>query len=390
MKNISIREIIDFSRIKSIPEKFLEMTNEDQKIYLLSKLKFVDWYKSIERLEYNTYLFYQNIGFIVNFEIINSGKFNQYFIKLDSYSIKIRIQDYFFIKFMNKLRKKSLIKKWFNGEYLELKKVLVEYPIYTHKYDKSYRVDYLLHISGDNYICIEFFENAHKCRDDPDFKKEKNRMYSLINDSDDRYKKILLFGIYWETKLNDEKYFKNYIKNIYQKIKEYQDIENEKIWCVRGINEFINRPLLSNLIYDAHDDDGIPVIPLNDINSIIEFRDEIAMNNHIKNFKEDVKQAELENNNFNDEDIAYLDDSDNEDEIIEHKKIILYDDNKLTLQGLSWYLNINKKYLKSLTIYSEIRNIQYQIMKGMVSGLKKQRDLIINLENNKIIGLYDY
>lgn len=390
MKNISIREIIDFSRINPIPETFLELTNEEQKIYLLSKLKFVDWYKSIERLEYNTYLFYQNIGFTVNFEIINSGKFNQYFIKLDSYSIKIRIQDYFFIKFMNKLRKKSLIKKWFNREYLVSKKVLVEYPINTHKYDKKYRVDYLLHISGNNYICIEFFENAHKCRDDPDFKKEKNRMYSLINDSDDRYKKILLFSIYWETKLDDEKYFKNYIKNIYQKIKEYQDIENEKIWCVRGINEFINRPLLSNLIYDAHDDDGIPVIPLNDINSIIEFKDEIAKNNHIKNFKEDIKQAELENNNLNDEDIAYLDNSDNEDEIIQHKKIILYGDNKLTLQGLSWYLNINKKYLKNYTIYSEIRNIQYQIMKGMVSGLKKQRDLIINLEDNKIIGLYDY
>jgi hypothetical protein len=390
MKNISIREIRYFSRIDSIPEKFLEMTKDEQKICLLSKLKFVDWYKSIERLEYNTYLFYQNIGFVVNFEVINSGKFNQYFMKLDLYSIKIRIQDYFFIKFMNKLKKKSLIKKWFNGEYLDFKKVLVEYPINTHKYDKSYRVDYLLHISGDNYICIEFFENAHKCRDDPDFKKEKNRMYSLINDSDDRYKKILFFSIYWETKLNDEKYFKNYIKNIYQKIKEYQDIENEKIWCVRGINEFINRPLLSNLIYDAHNDDGIPVIPLNDINSIIEFKDEIAKNNHIKNFKEDVKQIELENNNLNDEDIAYLDDSDNEDETLQYKKIILCDDDKLTLQGLSWYLNINKEFLKNLTIYSEIRNIQYQIMRGMVSGLKKQRDLIINLENNKIIGLYDY
>jgi len=387
MVNISIREIKCFSRINLIPEKFLEMKKEDQKIYLLSKLKFVDWYKSIDRLEYNTYLFYKNIGFAVNFEIINSGKYNQYFIKLDDYSIRIRIQDYFFIKFMNKLKRKSLIKKWFTNEYLDNKKVLVEYSINTHKYDKAYRVDYLFHISGDNYICIEFFENAHKCRDDPDFKKEKNRMYSLINDSDDRYKKILFFGIYWETKLNDEKYFKNYIKNIYEKIKEYQDIENEKVWCVRGINEFINRPLLSNLIYDAYINDGIPVIPLDDINSIINFKDEASKQNHIKNFIEELK--EFQNIDLNDDDIAYLD-TDSDSDIIQSTKIIFYDNNKLTLKGLSWYLNINKENLKNFTVYSEIRNIYSQVMKGMVSGLKKQRDLLINLENNKIIGLYDY
>ena len=392
MINLSIREIKKFSRLNIITENFLKINNDKQKQFLLDQLKYVDWYKSINRLEYNTYLFYKNIGFDVNLEIINS----QYFIKFDNYNIKIRVQDYFFIKFINKLKKKSLIKKWFNYDYLDYRKILVEYPINTHNNNKSYRVDYLLHISGNNYICLEFFEKEHKSKDDPDFKKEKNRIYSLLNDSDDRYKKILFFAIYWEEKLNDKEYFDKFIKIIYKKIKELQDIDNEKKWCVNGINQFIPSPELSNLIYDAYYNDNIPTIPFSCIDSIIEFKDEESKMNHKNIFKKEIAEIndfELNINNLklDDNDLNSLDDSINNEESYPCSDLnIYYKDEKLTLKGLLWYLNVKKEYFKNISVFLENRNIYSNIMKGIVHGLKKQRDLLINLESNKIIGLYDY
>jgi hypothetical protein len=390
MINLSIREIKNFSRLNTIHEKFLKMDNDKQKQFLLDQLKYVNWYKSIDRLEYNTYLFYKNIGFDVNLEIIDS----QYFIKFDNCNIKIRVQDYFFIKFINKLKKRSLIKKWFNNDYLNYRKILVEYPINTHNNNKSYRVDYLLHISGNNYICLEFFEKAHKSKDDPDFKKEKNRIYSLLNDSDDRYKKILFFAIYWEEKLDDKKYFNKFIKNIYEKIKELQDIENEKIWCANGINKFISSPELSNLIYDAYINDNIPTIPFSYVDSIIEFKDEESKINHKNIFKNDIDEfndfeLNFDNLELNANDIKSLDESTDSEEP-KSDVIVYYKDEKLTLKGLSYYLNVKKEYFKNISVFLENRNIYSNIMKGIVYGLKKQRDLLINLESNKIIGLYDY
>jgi len=115
---------------------------------------------------------------------------------------------------MIKILKKN-IKNW-----LCYDKVLV-YPIITHKYEKNYRIDYLLNISDNNYLSIDFFENAHKCKVDCDFKKEQNLIYSIIHNSDNKYKKVLFFCIFWETKLFNEKYFTKFVKTIYNKIEEY-------------------------------------------------------------------------------------------------------------------------------------------------------------------------
>ena len=388
---LNLINIKSYSRIDTIDSKFIKLNIEDQKKYIIKKLHSVNWYKSVDRIEYNTYLFYK-----FNFTVDLIEETYYYFV-IDDIKIRIRIQDYFFLKFMNQFKKKH--NDWFIEGYLDPKKVIVEYPTFTHNYNKQYRVDYLFHISDNNYLCIEFFEKAHKKCDDPDFKIEKNRIYSLIHDSDDRYKKIIFFAIFWQTKLNDKKYFKDFVKLINQKIDDYTDIENEEKWCINGINKFIEIPILSKYIYQSYQSDN-PVIPIDIINSIITFRDENSKMKHMNEFFEDVQEliSVKQQNSYNNEEFTLdnekfiLDESDDDNtSILDIKKeTIHYKNNKLSITGLTRYLKIKRKYLISIIEEENILNIFTKITNGFVYGLKEQRNLLLNLENNRILGLYDY
>ena len=148
--DLSLREIKSFSRC-SINQDFLNLSIDEQKSYITNKLKNVDWCKSNKRLEYNTWLYYKNNGYNPQLVII----LTKYYIKINDIMISIRIQDYFFIKFMIKFIKNKNVKDWLCDGYLVNDKVLVEFPLMTHKYEKHYRVDYLLHISDNNYLCID-------------------------------------------------------------------------------------------------------------------------------------------------------------------------------------------------------------------------------------------
>lgn len=382
--NLSLIDIKNYSRIDSIDKNFIKLNLEEQKKYIISKLHLANWYKSIFRIEYNTYLFYKNNNFEI--ELVEEDK--KYLFVIENIDIRIRIQDYFFIKFMHQMKKSR--SDWFIDNYLDSKKVIVEHPTPTHRNDKSYRVDYLFHISDNNFLSIEFFENAHKNRDDPDFKKEKNRIYSIIHDSNDFYKKILFFAIFWETKINDKKYFKKFVNVINKKIEQLKDIDNEEKWCIEGIDKFINRPVLSKEIYHAYYSNH-PTIPIEIINQIIKFKDEPSKNKHINEFFEDIQELEQYrnlNSNKNDEfELDEDEDPDDYDKLIMGKKKILCQENKLSIAGLTRYLKIKRKYLESILEEEVILTIFTNITNGFVSGLKEQRNLLLNLENNRIIGL---
>jgi hypothetical protein len=390
---LSLREIKSFARINTINQDFLNLSMEEQKIYITNKLKNVDWYKSNKRIEYNTWLYYKNNGYnpellsITNLELGTT----KYYIKLNGVMVIIRIQDFFFIKFMIKFIKKKNIKEWLCDNYLLNDKVLVEFPLMTHKYEKIYRVDYLLHISDNNYLCIEFFENSHKSKDDPDFKKEKNRIYSIIHDSDNRYKKILFFGIYWEDKLNDDVYFKNFVKTIYDKINEYKDIDNEKIWCVNGINKYINNIIISESIYDSHKNKKNTIIDINEINKVIKFKSETSKELHYKDFMDDINELVNYKNDILKIENNELDIDDSDDEIEETNLITDYiKNNKLSLQGLTRYLKVKRIYLLDIIEEETLLNFYTNITQGFVFGLKNQRNALLNLEENRILGIYDY
>ena len=63
--------------------------------------------------------------------------------------------------------------------------------------------------------------------------------------------------------------------------------------------------------------------------------------------------------------------------------------NKLSLQGLTRYLKIKNKYLLNILEEERILEFYTNIIQGFVYGLKNQRNTILNLENNRIIGIYE-
>ena len=102
---LSIREIKHFSRLNKITEQ-----NVKDKQFILNELKNVDWYKSIKRIEYNTWLFYKNNNYNIYLDIERKRIRNNYLLIIEDVKIKIRIQDFFFLKFIKKLKKKNYYK----------------------------------------------------------------------------------------------------------------------------------------------------------------------------------------------------------------------------------------------------------------------------------------
>lgn len=390
---MQIREIISFSRIDNINQNFLNLSISDQIIYITNELKNVNWYKSTKRLEYNTWLYYKYNNY--NPELLYER--NKFYIKLNKIKIRIRIQDFFFINFMNKLMKKKSIKQWLCDGYVLNDKLLVEYSINTHKKNKGYRVDYMLNISDNNYLCVEFFENEHKDVDDPEFKKEKNRIYSMIYDSDDTHKKILFFGIYWESKIFNDEYFTQFVKIIYNKMKEYKDLNNERIWCIKGINDYINNNIIAESIYDSHKDATNTVININELNKVIGFKNEHSKQLHYKEFIDNINELVNYNkiNTIHNIEVTLselnLNDSDDEQSINNTCLLTNYiSDNKLSLKGFTRYLKINKSHLINVAAEESLLNFHNKITQGFVFGLNKQRNILLNLEKERIIGMYDY
>ena len=377
-----------FSKIKILDESFIRLKKNEQQNTILNILKNENWSKGL-RIEYNTWLYYKKN----NYEPCLVKNKKKYYIDFNHVKIKIRIQDFFHIKIINELLKKKDMDKWFNlYGYIDYDRIYTEKNISTHKKNKKYRPDYTIKISGNNYFCMEFFEDSHYNQDDLDFKKEKNRIYSILYESDDDTK-ILFFAIYWEKFLLDDKYFNNFVKTIYKKIKEYEDIDDEKKWCIKGINKYIKNEIISESIYNSHEDENKTVIDINEIDKVIGFRDDKSKKLHYTKFIKDIDELiNFDNNEIDDLDLHELNLYDSDDEI-EKKKNLVTDyikDNKLSLKGLNRYLKIDRKYLINIREEENLLRFQTNITKGFVYGIKKQRDSLLNLQNNKILFIDDY
>jgi len=193
-------------------------------------------------------------------------------------------------------RKKLIRELWFDkNNFINENALMIEHPESTHNYHKSYRVDYKFHISGENYFCLEFFEEAHNRIDDPEHKIESNRIFSILHNSDDRYRKSLFFAI-----------------SIYNSWKE-QDSAN---------------------------------ISIDELNSTIKFKNISCKTKHYNDFIDKIDRHIKSNTDIDDELLNDIEDSDNESiETIKPKfeyKENYYKDNMLTFAGLYWYLHIRE------------------------------------------------
>jgi len=237
-------------------------------------------------------------------------------------------------------------------------------------------------VSETKYIAVEYFEKYHYDIDNIDLRNEESRLLHILNKNE-----IVKIFIFWTTKLNNTKYFNKFIKEVCNTIHIYKNIDDEEFWIVREINNYIKNYTLSKCFFEAYNNNNDPVIDLDEINSLIKFKDDEYKEKHYEKFINDVKLL-TENDLSIDIDI---DDDDSDVEIIEEtKKEVYCSNNKLSLNGLWRYLKIDSDYLVDIFEEQKIINLSINITKGFIDGLKTQKKILEDNNYNKIVGLHDY
>jgi hypothetical protein len=215
-------------------------------------------------------------------------------------------------------------------------------------------------------------------------------MYNLLHENN-LEKKYLHFAIFWENKLNEETYFKNFIISLVKKIKDYQNINNKKIWCINSINSYIGNKKLSEKLYEGFQDTNKPIFKLSDLDSLIQWKKNRNGKKYFDEFKiftDKLNNLEID---IKDDDLDFLSDN---TELINKKnnKVIYYDDDMLTYNGFMIYITmIPSKYLKNeITDKYNLIILFKRITDGFIEGTEKRYELLNSVNKQLIYGLYDY
>jgi hypothetical protein len=280
---------------------------------------------------------------------------------------------------------------------------------------KRFRVDVKINISDNYYFIIEFFEKYHFRKNDPGFDLEKNRLNRLLYDNPNQ-DKITFAYIFWETDLAiyNDNIFNNKFKFMIKKYFEYKNINDRKMFCTEGINKYINNKFLAETIYDSHLNVNKPSIDIKILNKIIFFKNDNSANEYCFYFKDYINrlyqfnllknpinnnkiqeiQETQKNNMFNDVSEEDSDEKSEEDLVFNQSlsdfQQKYYVENKLTYSGLILYLNVPETFIIDIFHHYKLLEFHKKITDGFIEGLISQHDKLKNLENNRIIGLYDY
>jgi hypothetical protein len=311
-----------------------------------------------------------NILEIKNEYKINSD--NKCYIHIENdIEIPIRKQDYFHYNFINRL-KKELPHYYDKNNFISEDFCNIENirTIKCNDTKKTYRTDMELHVCENEYICIEFFEKAHHNFNDLDMIREKNRIYNILHD-DNSEKKIVHFAIYWEDKLMDKKYLKKFVKLTIGKIKDYQNINDKKKWCIESINSYIQNYSFSEILYDCFQDKNKPLIHFNQLNSFIQWKNKKIEKKYFNDiYKKFIDQLESKKDtDIDDDDLDFLEEQNDDSK----EKEIYYYDNKLTYHGLLFYLQlIPSEFLKDeINDKYNLMMFPNRITNGFIEGTEK-------------------
>jgi len=363
---------------------------DEFKEYINSQLPFHNWNKAGHKFHWNNYVFFVKVGYDVQI----SYDSEKAFIFLDNTKIPIKLQDYFHLLFVNKIKKYKITKKWFEDDYLLKSIITIEDRIKT-DLNKTYRTDMMIKVDETKYVCIEFFEKHHYDIDDLDFVKERNRMLNILYNNNNEDRQIVHFSVFWSQHLADEKYIDAFIKNLVKIITEYTDVSYERKWCIDSMNKYINDHKLAEIFYDSFKNKNNPLVDFYDFtNLLIEWKDNDSKNKYIKEFK---KYIEILKKDYDDkiitDDLDFLE-TENKLELSETDKVIApiyYESNKLTYNGLFEFIsNLSVKYLVDHRCKSKLNQLFKNITTGFIEGIQERQKQLNSLNDNKIYGLEHY
>jgi hypothetical protein len=391
-----------------------------------SKNKVIDWSKPGCRTTYNNIKIFEILGFKVSINKIEKKTKAEVNLKYKkspyniSVKILIRLQDFFQYKVVEYLKKASeindKIKQYFmrhnlmDSQEIEISTDEIRYNVKDElvndkklaievKNDcdfNSYRVDMLLHITGKYYLCLEFFENHHKNPNEVDLSNELHRIMSLVYNNKSISKKIVHVGVFWESNIDDEKKFNNFMKKVViNNIEKYWNIDNERDYIISAIcKELGCDKEVAQMFYESNEQPNKPVILLDIINKIVIWKkdeEDECKEKVLKRFTKKINQFQEKET----DEIILPDDDIVETEGIKQTKEskIYYNEETdcLTNYGLTLYIS----YLITSNVLNSPKDEEYwndfnaKITRGFIEGLKKIRKDTLSLSDKFMTGLYD-
>lgn len=383
----SIRDIRKYTGLV-IKSSQLNINNNDQiKNFIIGNINNL---KITNNFDWNYFVFYKNNNIDIELKLNSDDKFDIYINKIHIKTL--RKEKYFYFEFIKQIKKKKLFKDYFDEN-----DILLDDKIMIEKYtcEKQCRVDIKIYINENNYFVIEFFEEYHFNKNDLEFESEKNRLHKILYDNSDE-NKILFVGIFWNKNLDEKNKLKTFVNKIYEKYQLFKNINDKRKFCIQGINKFIGNKILAKLLYDSYENKSKPIIDINEINEIIKFKNEESKNEYFKSFLDDIEELinlkNLKNYNNLNNDLSILNLDENDDtlyDITPNRDEIYYKNNKLTFSGFVRYIRIVKKYLINITEEERLLKVYENLTNGFISGLNDRYNILKNLQDERIIGLYN-
>ena len=189
--------------------------------------------------------------------------------------------------------------------------------------------------------------------------------------------------------MNDD-YLNEKVDLFCAKCKDHFDIENEEEYIIGILNENIDNPMLSKLIFEAYKNKNKPVLTLDNIHELFNIKEEnydYLKSKFIKRVKLKQKLDGGKESNNDDNDLM-------PNLCIVKEKKLYYEKNNdeilLSNHGFCLYLDLlepkNFKYKIDYFVKTEFFDT---VGNSAYNSAKKIRDLVVNQKTNLISGLED-
>jgi hypothetical protein len=357
------------------------------------------WDKSGHRTSFNQIqkLIFNNIVSDVSRNISS----NKSYLELkNNTKFNIRKQDEFhyhlvfsIFNYLKKYKHTELLNEFFveTDDDLFVNERLVQIESFEKTKDGNhYRTDMSFSINSKK-IVVEYLEKQHERDKDLDYPFEKTRALNLMFNNKSVNNEIVHISYFWDRQYDDKKYYKNFVTKLCKLMIDYWDISDKDKYSIRKLTEIVKSESLAKQIYKAHTNRNKPIIDIDDINSIINWKKSNSNELWYNEFKDKVKNYVDEINKNNQ--ASAFDDSD--DEETNDKNEITSDnyyqdiDNQvyLTQSGLHLYISVEKDYLEDYIEYFRLRKFYGDITQGLVDILSDYRMKELELKQQFISGL---
>lgn len=327
--------------------------------------------------------------------------------KIDGDNSKIFISkaNLFGYELINKFRDSRKFERFFDAEgYFYGLKMELQMPVgYDYKNRPLTRkLDFAFDVGGKEekckYLSLEFFEAYHENNDKYNSTYEHTRLGELLkmdNNCEAECEKFLSFLVIWDCHWRENENYKDgWIKIFVDKIKKYDNINNEEERIANILNNDIGNIELSRILTKAFSKENRKkcVINFDRINKLYPIKDEIE-NQFIEEFKDYInsgcnmtkKSSIYGNDDDEDSDFKSTRNEISQDQfyyIDENDKMYLSDDGFVQYMGL-----IKKDDMYDLDKFWKKNELVRRLGNSVIEAIRTLNKLRDNLRKELLIGL---